>query len=76
MIQPKSSAVVVVAGDRSGFDSRQHEDELISLGVWRINMLKSMRKYVDQIAQDLEQTENGPATLEVGDGTGSVQTSR
>lgn len=65
----------MVAGDRSGFDSRHDEDEIISLGVWRINMLKSMRKYVDQIARDLEQTENGQATPEFGPGTGSEQTS-
>lgn len=53
----------MVAGDRSGFGSRQDEDELISLGVWRINMLKSMKKYVDQIKDDLERTGNKPTTL-------------
>ncbi|RSC31554.1 hypothetical protein EGT36_23365 [Agrobacterium sp. FDAARGOS_525] len=52
----------MVAGDRSGFDSRQDEDELISLGVWRIKMLKSMKKYVDQIKEDLERTKNKSTT--------------
>ncbi|MGP4752862.1 hypothetical protein [Agrobacterium pusense] len=52
----------MVAGDRSGFDSRQEEDELISLGVWRINMLKSMKKYVDDVSLDLKHTENITAT--------------
>lgn len=57
----------MVAGDRSGFDSRQDEDELISLGVWRINMLKSMKKYVDQIKDDLERTGNKPKILDEAD---------
>ena len=52
----------MVAGDCSGFDSRQDEDELISLGVWRINMLKSMKKYVDDVSRNLKQTENITAT--------------
>ncbi|NSX87622.1 hypothetical protein G6L86_18625 [Agrobacterium tumefaciens] len=57
----------MVAGDRSGFDSRQDEDELISLGIWRINMLKSMKKYVDQVKEDLERTENKSKTQNVED---------
>lgn len=57
----------MVAGDRSGFDSRQDGDEFISLGVWRIKMLKSMKKYVDQIKDDLERTGNKPKTVKETD---------
>ncbi len=55
----------MVAGERLSFDSRQENDEIISLGVWRINMLKSMKKYVDEVRADLKRNEAKEATPEV-----------
>lgn len=52
----------MVAGERLSFDSRQENEEIISLGVWRINMLKSMKKYVDEIRADLKRNEAKEAT--------------
>lgn len=53
----------MVAGERLSFDSRQENEEIISLGVWRINMLKSMKKYVDEVRADLKRNEPKEATL-------------
>lgn len=47
----------MVAGESLSFDSRQENEEIISLGVWRINMLKSMKKYVDEVRADLKRNE-------------------
>lgn len=52
----------MVAGDRLTFNSRHENEEIISLGVWRINMLKTMKKYVDQVRSDLEQNAVKAAT--------------
>jgi hypothetical protein len=52
----------LVAGDRLTSYSRHENEELISLGVWRINMLKSMKKYVDEVRSSLEQNAVKTAT--------------
>lgn len=57
----------MVAGERLSFDSRQENEEIISLGVWRINMLKSMKKYVDEVRADLKRNEAKEATPNIAD---------
>lgn len=57
----------MVAGERLSFDSRQENEEIISLGVWRINMLKSMKKYVDEVRADLKRNEAKEATPDIAD---------
>ena len=57
----------MVAGERLSFDSRHENEEIISLGVWRINMLKSLKKYVDEVRADLKRTETERATLDIAD---------
>jgi hypothetical protein len=53
---------LMVAGDRLTFYSRHENEEIVSLGVWRINMLKTMKKYVDDVRRDMERTEAKTAT--------------
>lgn len=66
----------MVAGERLSFDSRQENEEIISLGVWRINMLKSMKKYVDDVRADLKRTETERATMDVAELSFCLKTER
>ena len=45
LVSPELSAVLVVAGDRCGFGSRQDERNVISLGTWQIALLRVIKEY-------------------------------
>jgi len=63
MLKQKVEIIKMVAGVRS-VHSRRHDDEIVSLGTWRIEMFKAMKSYVNSS----KTTTSNHITISVEDG--------